>query len=119
VSSQPVTRPLHALLPHYQDPAYADALSLLNDTSFLNPATDGRVPLTYEATILLGMAACQAFTIVSTNATEESFLFLDGKRFFDTLVNNISFEGMSGLGSDHRIMYFQYHLVSISQHGAK
>jgi hypothetical protein len=97
VSSQPSTHPLHALLPHYQDPAYADALSFLNDTSFLNPLTDGRVPFTYEATIMLGMAACQAFTNITTNANEESFLHLDGKRFFDTLVNNISFEGMSGL----------------------
>jgi hypothetical protein len=97
VSSQPSTHPLHALLPFYQEPAYADALSYLHDTSFLSPLTDGRVPLVYDATILLGMAACQAVTNVTSTANEESYLHLDGERFFDTLVNSISFEGLSGL----------------------
>ncbi|KAG7337152.1 7 transmembrane sweet-taste receptor of 3 GCPR [Nitzschia inconspicua] len=113
--------PLRALVPHYNDPDFESTLSFLqrnnntttngddddtennNDnhidaSSFLNPLSDGRVPLVYEATILLGMAACQAATTVTdpTDSTT-SFLHLDGEQFFDTLVNKISFQGMSGL----------------------
>jgi hypothetical protein len=97
ISSAPSTHTLHSLLPYYQDPTYTDALSFINDTSFLHPLTDGRVPLQYEATILLGMAACQATTNVTSTDTEESYIHLDAEQFFDTLVHSISFEGMSGV----------------------
>jgi hypothetical protein len=55
--------------------------------SFLHPLTDGRVPIT------IGSKGFVAFTNVTSIATKESFLLLHGKRFFDTLVNNISFDG--------------------------
>jgi Receptor family ligand binding region len=106
------THPLRQLLPYYhhhdrQEEEQSSALmDLLQDEAFLNPLADGRVPMIYEAAIMLGVAACQAATYVTIDEDEDdedssssssTFLHLDGQRFFDTLVNNVTLDGMSGL----------------------
>ncbi|KAL3916135.1 MAG: hypothetical protein SGILL_005318, partial [Bacillariaceae sp.] len=83
--------PLASILPYYSDPQYYRTLSFLRDDSFLNPLSDGRVPFIYEATVLLGLAACRAAT------TEESdgSLRLSGERYYHEITAT-SFQGMSG-----------------------
>jgi hypothetical protein len=59
----------------------------LENLFFLNPLSmDPRAQFVYEATVLLGLAACQAVT---------DDLFLDGDEFFDQLLAT-DFHGVSG-----------------------
>jgi hypothetical protein len=81
--------PLASILPYYSDPRFDSTLSFLEADTFLNPLSDGRVPFIYEATALLGLAACK--TAANANGT----LYLSGERFYESITAT-TFEGMSG-----------------------